>query len=351
MENGGNPKHRGGYIFLMLFSLAAMALGCFASFTVFIKGHEEVLVPDVTGKKLEDALCLMQEKELYAKLTLRHGTAKDKGLVLEQTPPAGSIRKGYSRVSLVVSQGPLVDKIGDYRGMMLDEVRLQVAAQFAGLAQPLIIIGQPIYKEDDSIAGTVLEQEPEALTPISDVTSVRLVVSRGNGLGTISPPDMKGFSMEAVLNTVSSLPLIFDYTSRPPKEGEVIATVVDMENANQSIEQWSHVAITLNLPAQSEDGKKYGIFEAETQVYPKPVKMRLAAIEMTEEEAAQNDALDEIGLYADADENAEDNITEITIASFMHIGGHITVPYCISSPAVLLLYAEDTPIKRMEIRE
>ena len=50
--------------------LCAFALMCFAAFAIFfmnVKGPEKVLVPNVIGKNLEDALLEMQVKELYPK--------------------------------------------------------------------------------------------------------------------------------------------------------------------------------------------------------------------------------------------------------------------------------------------
>lgn len=328
------------YTLAMLISLAALGMGCFAAFAVFIKGPEEVLVPDVVGHTLEDALMLMQDKELYASLVLRHSTDKGKGVVLEQTPVAGSIRKGYSRVSLVVSNGPVVDEVANYKGMTLDEVRLSVAAQFAGQPRPLIVIGAPIYKTDNSESGTVLEQEPEAGTAIDGTVTVNLVVSRGTGSATVSLPNMKGFSMDGLLTTVSSLPLLFDYASRPPEGDEAAGTVVDMEGADVELNQWSKVKVTLAMPKDEVDGKVYGIFKTWTNEYPVAVQMRLVAKSAPNEEEALK--TQEGNVAADND--------GVTIASFMHIGGQVTVPYCVDALTVLELYAKDTLCARLKIK-
>lgn len=335
INNGGTH-----YVLAMLFSLAALALGCFAAFAVFIKGPEEVMVPDVVGKTLEDALMLMQDKELYARLVMRHSTEKDRGLVLEQTPAAGSIRKGYSRVSLVVSDGPVVGEVADYIGMTLDEVRLSVAAQFAGEPKPLIVIGQPMYKIDSAPIGTVLEQEPAAGTAVNSTVTVNLVVSRGTGSDTVSPPNLKGFSLDALLNAVSSLPLLFDYTSQVPQGDEAAGTVVSMEGANAAVNLWSRIKVVLAMPAGEVDGKVYGILKTWTDAYPVAVKMRLVAVADTEDEEA-----------IDAQEIGGNERDEgVTIASFMHTGGQVTVPYCVAPGTVLELYAQDTLCAKMKVK-
>lgn len=328
---------RASYVLAMLFSLAAIAVGCFAAFAVFIKGPEQVMVPDVVGKPLEDALLLMQDKELYAKLTLRHSTAQDKGLVLEQEPVAGSIRKGYSRVALVVSSGPIIDKVANYQGMTLEQVRLSVAAQFAGMTKPLIVIGEPIYKEDDSPAGTILAQEPAANTPISSPVTVRLVVSRGDGHEMVSVPDMEGYTLDACLTAVSSLPLLFDYAAEPADEGAA-AHVTEVEGAGDMVDMWSRVKVTLAIPTEVDTNKVYGIFSTQLMYYPKPVQMLLTAVAPVERDGAEAAGM--------SDEERQ----EVTIASFMHTGGQVTVPYCVAAGTTLELYAADTLCAEMEVK-
>lgn len=92
-------------LFLIL-SFILMVFVAAAVFFVFVKGPEEVLVPNVVGKVWSDALVQLQEKELYAKVSFRYtATNKDKGFVLSQSPDPSAIVRGYSRVELVISSG------------------------------------------------------------------------------------------------------------------------------------------------------------------------------------------------------------------------------------------------------
>ena len=104
-------------------SIILMAAICVLVFFAAVQGPEEVLIPDVTGKYLEEALLEMQIRELYPKINLRYSDAPgDKGKVLSQDPVAGSIAKAGRRIDLVVSSGVLVDQVGDYTGMNLTEL-------------------------------------------------------------------------------------------------------------------------------------------------------------------------------------------------------------------------------------
>ena len=100
---------------LILMSLLTIMV--MAVFFLSVKGKEEVMVPNVVGKELSAALLEMQVKELYPKLQLKYSNfVDDKGTVLEQSPPAGSIVKAGRRINLVVSRGAVIDTVKDYVG-------------------------------------------------------------------------------------------------------------------------------------------------------------------------------------------------------------------------------------------
>ncbi|MBR2106257.1 MAG: PASTA domain-containing protein, partial [Treponema sp.] len=137
------------YIGVAIASFFVVVMAAVATFFLTVKGPEQVLVPNVVGKQLEDALLEMQVKELYPKINLRYSDVPgDEGSILEQNPPAGAIVKGYSRVSLVVSRGVVVDKLGNYVGQNYDDVVLSLQTLFAGQTKPLIVLGTPQYKPD-----------------------------------------------------------------------------------------------------------------------------------------------------------------------------------------------------------
>ena len=148
-------------IITFILTLLIMGLSCVGIFFANVKGEEQVLVPNVVGKKWDEALLEMQTKELYPRITLRYSeNPDDEGKILEQEPVAGSIVKGYSRVSLVISRGIVVDEVGTYVGKNLDDVRMSLQTLFAGQTKPLIVLAEPEYKPDLSDPGTILEQEP-----------------------------------------------------------------------------------------------------------------------------------------------------------------------------------------------
>jgi beta-lactam-binding protein with PASTA domain len=304
-------------LFAAIASVILMVLAATAVFFTVVKGPEKVLVPDVVGKNLEDALLELQVKELYPKINLRYSdTPGDEGKILDQTPEAGSITKGYSRVSLVVSRGVIVDKVDDYIGQKLDEVQMKIQTLFAGQTKPLIMLASPMYKPDTSDAGTILEQDPPAGTSISEPVTVQLVVSRGPNFENTRPPKLVGQTINDLLQSITRHKIVFDITGHKAENGETPGTVVNQEIFDtEFVPNYSRMKVEMALPDGPLNDNIYGIFTQKLPSYPYPVPMRLEAT------PSEGDSF--------------------TIISFSHPGGEITIPYAVPKGTVLSLYVVD----------
>lgn len=310
---------------LIIVVISAFIIMTFVAFAIFftnVQGPEKVLVPNVTGKKLEDALLEMQVKELYPKINLRYSDVPgDEGTILSQSPDAGAIVRGYSRVSLVVSRGIIVDKIDDYVGQKIDDVQLKIQTLFAGQPKPLIIIANPEYKPDTSEAGTILEQDPPAGTSISEPVTVQLVVSRGPNYENTRAPNVLGQSVNDLLQTITRSKVVFDITGRPAEEGEKIGVVVNQPAfEDEFVPNYSRVALEMTIPEEVIDGTVYGIFTESLIDYPYPVPMKLVAV------PTEGDSY--------------------TVVSFNHPGGNVTIPYAVPQGTNLVLYVVDKVVAR-----
>lgn len=296
----------------------AMIGVCCAVFFANVKGPEQVLVPNVIGESLEDALLEMQVKELYPKINLRYSNdPSDKGTILEQDPEAGTIVKGYSRVSLVVSRGVVVDSVGDYVGKNLSDVQMSLQTLFAGQLEPLIILGTPKYIPDTSEPGTILEQDPPEGFRISSPVTVQLVVSRGPNYENTRRPYVIGQNVNDLLQTIARSKIVFDITSHTAGEDEKPGTVTSQEKIeDEFVPNYTRVAIEMAMPENSSsDENIFGIFRETLTAYPYPIAMRLEAIP------------------------AEGNA--YTILNFTHPGGNLTIPYAVPRGTTLVLYVAD----------
>lgn len=304
-------------IIVCIAAILVMVASATAVFFHNVKGHEQVLVPNVVGKKLEDALLEMQVKELYPKINLRYSNIPgDEGTILEQSPESGAIVRGYSRVNLVVSRGVIVDKVGNYVGMNIEDLKLNLQTLFAGQTRPLIVLADPEYKPDLSEAGTILEQNPPEGTEISQPVTVKLIVSRGPNYDNTRAPHIIGQSVNDVLQTIARSKIIFDFTSHIASENEKPGTVVTQDRFDSEyIPNYSRVNAEFAFPESSMNDNSYGIFQTELSLYPYPVQMRIVAV--------------------------PSEGSPYTILNFLHSGGHLTVPYAVPSGTKLILYVVD----------
>lgn len=321
-------KMQSNVLVLILTCVFAFILMIFVACVVFFKnveGPEKVLVPNVVGKSLEDALLEMQVKELYPKINLRYSdNPGDEGTILEQSPQAGAIVKGYSRVSLVVSRGVVVDKVDDYVGMNIDELQLKLQTLFAGQTRPLIILGTPKYKPDLSDAGTILEQDPPAGTSISEPVTVELVVSRGPNYENTRPPYVVGQSVNDLLQTITRNKVVFDISSHIALDDEKIGTVVSQQTFDSEfVPNYSRMTVEMAMPDKPVSDNIYGIFEVMLADYPYPVPMKLEAI--------------------------PEEGNSYTILSFSHPGGKVTIPYAVPAGTELVLSVVDKVAARKKV--
>jgi len=300
-------------VIVVITTFILMILACCAVFFTNIKGAEKVLVPNVIGKKWDEAFIEMQIKELYPKINLRYSNVPgDEGLILEQDPQPGSIVKGYSRVNLVISRGVVIDAVGSYVGKNLSEVQMSLQTLFAGQTKPLITLDTPSYIPDASDAGTILEQDPPEGSKISEPVLVKLVVSRGPNYENTRRPYVIGQSINDLLQTIARTKIVFDITSHTATDQEKPGTVVSQQEIpDEFVPNYTRVTVEMALPESGAGDNVYGIFQEKLPEYPYPVPMKL-------------DAYPAEG-------------TSYTIVSFNHPGGNLTIPYEVPRGTSLVL--------------
>lgn len=309
---------------ILLVTIAA----CVVAFSLSLKGSEQVMVPDVKGKDLAVAMLEMQAKELYPKIQLRYSDkTNDKGFILEQSPGPGAIVKAGRRINLVVSRGVIVDKVENFVGQNVDDVKIHLQALFTSMAVPLVSIKDPpSYKFSASPAGTILEQDPLPDTPIASPVEVKFIVSKGPENDKINVPELTGLSISEALIEMGKTEAVFDFTGRAPEGRESAGTVVSQMPAGGSlVNSYSRVDAVIALPVKSPDGRIYGILTETLPVYPYPFKVRIDAVTPKGE--------------------------RYELVSMKHPGGKLTVPYAVPDGTVLALTILNKEVGTWEIRE
>ncbi|MFZ4617899.1 MAG: PASTA domain-containing protein, partial [Rectinemataceae bacterium] len=315
---------------LVIYSLAAVILalalaGVFA-FGLSLKGNEETMVPDIRGQELAQALVKLQEKELYPRLSLRFTEdSNDRGRVLEQRPLPGAIVKAGRRINLVVSRGPVVDRIGNYVGEELMEVRAHLQTLFSS-SRPLITIADPpIYVFNEAKPGAILEQKPLPDTEISGPITIQFVVSRGPEKAKVSVPDLRGLDWKSGLSALEQASLSLTVTLRKAQDGEKPGTFVsETPEPGSAVATSSSVALVATLPAPESD-MIAGVFAQDLPINPYPLRLLLEVLKPTGE--------------------------RLSLFRTNFAGGKIAVPYFVSDGSILILSVLDRELARTEVRK
>jgi beta-lactam-binding protein with PASTA domain len=140
----------------------------------FLHSRQIVVVPDLTGKTLEQALDILSPLKLaLAKEAVQVDETLPPGAILRHSPPAGlRVREGKS-VRVTLSSGGQVVFSPDVIAVTLTEAQNRLRA--AGLA--LGAVSQLYSLQHES--GKVMDQTPAASTVVRPNAMVDLVVSRG----------------------------------------------------------------------------------------------------------------------------------------------------------------------------
>ncbi len=304
-------------VFILLTAFSALAI-----FFIVVKSPEQVLVPDVTGKVLTEALQEMQVKELYPKIQLRYSdTNEEKDLVLEQSPSGGSIAKAGRRINLVVSQGAILDRVGDYVGMQVEDLRSQLQTLFAASSSPMIRIPDVLmYQPDDSEPGTILEQNPPANTNLARPITLEIVVSSGKADDEARIPNITGMSLNDALLQMNRNKIIFMFKQQEVAEGQEPGSIVSQvwPVGLETVPIYTRVETVIAMPTAPVEGIVYGLIQESLPQYPYALKLDLIA------SPPEGD--------------------DYSIVSFYHTGRELTIPYAVPQGTTLTLTAQDNEV-------
>jgi eukaryotic-like serine/threonine-protein kinase len=305
--------------------IALMIVAGLSAFFLSLRGAEQTMVPDVKSMELAQALVKLQEKELYPRVSLRFtDNPLDRGKIVDQSPDPGAIVKAGRRIAITVSRGSIADKVENFVGQDINEVKIHLQTLFAG-ARPLLSVKEPpLYLFDKAPAGTILEQKPLPETEIAGATQLELVVSRGPEKAQVRVPDLAGLSIDDALLLVEKTDLAVNFSMRAGGKNERPGTVVAQTPAAGSmIPSNARVSVTLSAPAASPD-KVAGIYSRDLPEYPYQLKVSLVALSPSGDQAP--------------------------LLTVNHPGGSFTAPYFLPKGYTLALYVLDQEARpRVEV--
>jgi len=309
---------------LLVFVLIVVVVTFFSC----LRGAEQTMVPEVRGKDLTEALLELQAKELYPRIQLRYSqSSRDRGLILEQDPRPGTIVKAGRRIRLVVSLGVMINRVENFVGRNIDEVRLDLQTFVTATGSPLLVLREPLMYDFSSAApGTIIRQNPEPGTDISGPTTLEFVVSRGHENVMITTPQFTGLSITAALEHIGRTDVFFEISVRDIRDGERGETVVFQNPAaGVSVPSNTVMNIVVNTPSQIFDHEVFRLFVYDMPRNPYPLPVRLEALLPTG--------------------------GRINLISVDFPGGRLTVPYRLPLASVLILYLMNREIYRETVMD
>jgi eukaryotic-like serine/threonine-protein kinase len=211
-EHGGRRR----WLWWVLGTLAALVAVVLA--VLLLGGGGKVTVPDVAGQSEQLADGILRRAGLNPVPELRPSSTVPTGIVISQSPSAGSHVKSGSHVNLVVSGGPASAPVTDVEG--LSEAEAVKKLRKAGF--------KPRATKQPSAtvpAGKVIGTNPPAGTFEQLGSGVEVLVS--NGPAPVTVPDVRGQSQSAAESALSSVGLevgkITKQTSSDQQPGTVLS--------------------------------------------------------------------------------------------------------------------------------
>ena len=315
--------------FLAMMGVLVVVVGIIAVsiFFVAVRGAEQTMVPEVRGKELTEALLELQVKELHPRIQLRYSqSSRDRGHILEQDPRAGSIVKAGRPVRLVVSQGVMINRVENYIGRNIDDVRMDLQVFGASSGSPLLMLKEPLmYDFSPEVPGTILRQKPEPGTDISGPMNLEFVISRGPEHVSVTVPQLVGLSLSSALEQIGRMGIVFEFSVRELREGEKGETVVyQSPSAGTSVISNTVIDLVVNAPSQFNEGEVFRLFTYAMPRNPYPLPVRLEALLPSGE--------------------------RLRLINVDYPGGKFTVPYRLPLGSALILSMMNREIHRETVR-
>ena len=207
---------------LLLILLLGFFTGFFLSFGKFWSSVE-ITVPDVTGKQMTLARQILEDQHLRVTVAETYDASVPVGVVVSQTPEAGTMVKEERAITIYVSKGGEELEMPNLRGLNQSDA-------IDKLQQMGLRLGSAYETFSDEDSGTVISQDPRSGTRISKGQTVDITVSKGQKIKKVSVPDVKGVPVDRARTIIEGSSLSVGGTSEQ-ESTQAAGTVVSQSPA------------------------------------------------------------------------------------------------------------------------
>ncbi len=203
---------------LLWWALAAVLVAGAAVAAVLLLGSSKsVVVPSVIGQTEQAAGATLRRAGLDPVPSLASSVSVATGLVIKQSPSAGTPEKKGSRVGFVVSSGPASVPLVDVDGLPVAEAQKK-------LSEANLKTKVKTEPSKTVASGLVIGTEPPAETEVQEGRVVTLLVS--SGPAPVRVPDVTGQTLEAAEATLTNAELALGSVTKRVSSTQAVNTVL-----------------------------------------------------------------------------------------------------------------------------
>lgn len=233
---------------LLLILLLGFFTGFFLSFGKFWSSVE-ITVPDVTGKQMTLARQILEDQHLRVTVAETYDASVPVGVVVSQTPEAGTMVKEERAITIYVSKGGEELEMPNLRGLnQLDAIDK--------LQQMGLRLGSAYETFSDEDSGTVISQDPRSGTRISKGQTVDITVSKGQKIKKVSVPDVKGVPVDRARTIIEGSSLSVGGTSEQESTQAAGTVVSQSPAAGTEVDAGSSVRLVVSSGKKSSGNTK-----------------------------------------------------------------------------------------------
>lgn len=210
-DEGGRRKNGTISIAAGVAAVLMFIIGMTYMLITFIGGNgfssvDEVDVPKLVGKTVEEARLILSENEEYKTLTIVEESSVNsdeyaQGVIMEQTPQFGRKIKKDQVIKVTVSKGAQTMTLKDLSGVEYKTAQIQ-------LTQMGLNYNPPQYEaSDEVVADYVIRTIPEKDSVVHEGDYITLVVSQGKTVQKVKAPDLSGMTESDAVRVLTSLNL------------------------------------------------------------------------------------------------------------------------------------------------
>ena len=233
---------------LLLILLLGFFTGFFLSFGKFWSSVE-ITVPDVTGKQLTLARQILEDQHLRVTVAETYDASVPVGVVVSQTPEAGTMVKEERAITIYVSKGGEELEMPNLRGLNQSDA-------IDKLQQMGLRLGSAYETFSDEDSGTVISQDPRSGTRISKGQTVDITVSKGQKIKKVSVPDVKGVPVDRARTIIEGSSLSVGGTSEQESTQAAGTVVSQSPAAGTEVDAGSSVRLVVSSGKKSSGNTK-----------------------------------------------------------------------------------------------